>query len=62
MFSSTMVPQRMGVSLEKMDFALHLPFIGFQSMKETGLTWPLITEAVSGFVKARKYYGTCARF
>lgn len=45
MFGSVLVLQRMGVSLEKMDFALDLLFICFQAMKETGLAWPIITEA-----------------
>jgi hypothetical protein len=36
--------QHIGVSLEKMDFVLNQLFICFQAMKETGLTWPLITE------------------
>ena len=45
MFGSVLVQQQMGVSLEKMEFSLEILFICFQCMKESGLTWPLITEA-----------------
>ena len=44
LFGSFMVQQRMGVSIEKMGFLLDLLFVCFQAMKESGLTWPLITE------------------
>jgi hypothetical protein len=44
MFGSFLVQQQMGVSLEKMEFLLDILFICFQAMKESGLTWPLITE------------------
>ena len=44
MLASVLVQKRMGVSLEKMDFLLNLLFICFQAMKESGLTWSLITE------------------
>jgi hypothetical protein len=44
MLASVLVQKRMGVSLEKMDFLFNLLFICFQAMKESGLTWPLITE------------------
>lgn len=60
MLGSILVLQRMGVSLAKMDFALNLLFICFQSMKETGLTWPLITEAEQDKQMAR--YVAAVRF
>ena len=44
MFGSFLVQQQMGVSLEKMEFLLDILFICFQAMKESGLSWPLITE------------------
>lgn len=42
--ASGLVQKQMGVSLEKLDFLFDLLFIYFQAMKESGLTWPLITE------------------
>jgi hypothetical protein len=45
MLGSVLVLQRMGMSMVKIDFALNLLLICFQSMKESGLAWPLITEA-----------------
>ena len=45
LFGSALTLQRMGVSLEKIEVALDLLFICFQSMKLSGLPWPLITEA-----------------
>jgi hypothetical protein len=44
MFGSFLAQQKMGVSLEKMEFLLEILFICFQAMKESALTWPLITE------------------
>jgi hypothetical protein len=44
MFGSFLVQKQMGVSLEKMEFLLEILLICFQAMKESGLTWPLITE------------------
>lgn len=44
MFGSFLVQKQMGVSPEKMEFLLEILFICFQAMKESGLTWPLITE------------------
>lgn len=44
MLGSVVVQKQMGVSLEKMNFLFDLLFICFQAMKESGLTWPLITE------------------
>lgn len=45
MFGSALALQRMGVSLAKIEVALDLLFVCFQSMKQSGLLWPLITEA-----------------
>ncbi|MFH1602572.1 MAG: hypothetical protein ABIH03_01550 [Pseudomonadota bacterium] len=44
LLASFVVQKRMGVSLEKMNFLFDLLFICFQAMKESGLTWPIITE------------------
>ena len=44
MLGSFLVQKQMGVSLEKMEFLLDILLICFQAMKESGLTWPLITE------------------
>ena len=44
MLGSFLVQKQMGVSFEKMGFLLDILLICFQSMKESGLTWPLITE------------------
>lgn len=60
MFGSVLVLQQMGVSPEKMEFALNLLFICFQAMKETGLAWPLITEAEQDKQMAR--YVAAVRF
>ena len=60
MLGSILVLQRMGVSLAKMDFALHLLCICFQSMKESKLAWPLITEAEQDKQMAR--YVAAVRF
>jgi hypothetical protein len=43
MLGSVIVLQRMGVSLEKMEFLLELLFVCFQAMRESSLDWPLIT-------------------
>jgi hypothetical protein len=45
MFGSALVLQRMGVAPAKIEVALDLLFVCFQSMKQSGLLWPLITEA-----------------
>jgi hypothetical protein len=60
MLGSILVLQRMGVSLAKMDFALQLLCVCFQSMKEAGLPWPLITEAEQDKQMAR--YVAAVRF
>ena len=44
LLGSFLVQKQMGVSFEKMEFLLELLLICFQAMKESGLTWPLITE------------------
>lgn len=44
LLASVVVQKQMGVSLEKMDFLFDLLLICFQAMKESGLSWPLITE------------------
>lgn len=43
-FASLLVQKQFGVSLEKLDFLVDILLICFQAMKESGLTWPLITE------------------
>ena len=42
--ASLLVQKQLGVSLEKMDFLVNILLICFQAMKESGMTWPLITE------------------
>lgn len=44
MLGSFLVQKQMGVSFDKMEFLLEILLICFQAMKESGLTWPLITE------------------
>lgn len=44
LLGSFLVQKQMGVSFEKMEFLLEILLICFQAMKESGLTWPLITE------------------
>jgi hypothetical protein len=44
MLGSVLVLKELGVSLEKMEFAFELLLLCFQAMKESGLTWPLISE------------------
>ena len=44
MLGSFLVQKQMGVSFEKMEFLLDILLICFQAMKESGSTWPLITE------------------
>ena len=41
---SALVLSRLGVSMDKVGFALELLFVCFRAMKESGLTWPVITE------------------
>ena len=42
--ASVLVQGRLGVSAQKMDFLLGLVLVAFQAMRESGLTWPLITD------------------
>ena len=44
LLGSFLVQKQLGVSVEKMDFLVDLLFTCFQAMKESGLTWPVITE------------------
>jgi hypothetical protein len=44
LFTSFLVQKKFGVSYEKMEFLLNILFICFLAMKETGLTWPSITD------------------
>ena len=44
MLSSVLALLRFDITLEKIDFALDMLFICFLAMKESGLTWPVITE------------------
>ena len=44
MLGSVLVLPRLGVSAAKQEFVLEILFFCFQAMKESGLTWPLITE------------------
>lgn len=44
MLASVLVLPRLGVPAEKLVIALDTLFSCFQAMKESGLTWPLITE------------------
>ncbi|EKY8363980.1 hypothetical protein RDV39_004784 [Salmonella enterica] len=45
MLASVIVLDRFGVSIEKIDFALHILFVCFTAMKISGLVWPLVTES-----------------
>lgn len=42
--ASFLVQQQFGVSVAKMEFLIDLMLICFQAMKDSGITWPLITE------------------
>lgn len=44
MLSSVLALSRFEIDLEKIDFALDMLFICFLAMKESDLTWPVITE------------------
>jgi hypothetical protein len=44
MLGSVLVLPKLGVSMEKTGFAIELLLLCFQAMKESGRTWPLITE------------------
>src|ERR1035437_1241524 len=43
LLGSVLVLRSLGVSAAKQEFALEILFLCFQAMKESGLTWPLIT-------------------
>jgi hypothetical protein len=44
MLAAVLVLRSLGVPAAKQEFALEILFLCFQAMKESGLTWPLITE------------------
>lgn len=44
LLGSVVVLPRLGVALSKVDFAVKILFVCFLAMKESGLTWPRITE------------------
>lgn len=44
LLGAVLVLPRMGVPMERVEFALNLLFVCFQSMKESGLSWPRISE------------------
>ncbi len=44
MLGSVLALSQLGVSFEKVGFALDVLFTCFQAMKESGLNWPVITE------------------
>jgi hypothetical protein len=44
MLAAVLVLRNLGVPAPKQEFALEMLFLCFQAMKESGLTWPLITE------------------
>ncbi len=44
MLGSILVLPRLGVPMEKVEFAVGVLLVCFQAMKESGLAWPVITE------------------
>lgn len=44
LLSSVLVLQRKNVTMQKLDFLFEMLFICFQAMKESKLTWPMISE------------------
>jgi hypothetical protein len=44
LLSACIVQHRMGIPFEKMEFLMEMILICFQTMQESGLTWPLIDE------------------
>lgn len=44
LLGAVLVLAKLGVKLEKIEFLLDLLFVSWQAMKESGLSWPLITE------------------
>ena len=44
LLSTCIVQHKMGISFEKMEFLVEMILICFQTMQESGLTWPLIDQ------------------
>jgi hypothetical protein len=44
LLASCLVQPRLGVTLEKLDFLLHILLVCFQAMKESAWHWPVISE------------------
>ncbi len=44
LLGSVVVLPQLGVALSKVDFAVEILFVCYLAMKESGLTWPVITE------------------
>jgi len=44
LLASVLVLRQLGVSLQKIDFALEMLFVCFKAMKASGLVWPIVTE------------------
>lgn len=44
LLGSVMVLPQLGVSLQKIEFALEILFVCFKAMKASGLAWPIISE------------------
>lgn len=44
LFGAVLVLPRMGVPMDRVEFALNLLLVCFQAMKESGLPWPRISE------------------
>lgn len=44
LLGSVVVLPQLGVALAKVDFAVEILFVCYLAMKESGLTWPVITE------------------
>lgn len=44
LFTSFLVQKRFGVSYEKMEFLLNMLFVCYLAMRESGLSWPMITD------------------
>jgi hypothetical protein len=44
MLASCLVQSRLGAELAAVEFLLHILLVCYQSMKESGLQWPVITE------------------
>lgn len=44
LLASCLAQSRLGVTMESVEFLLHILFVCFQAMKESGGPWPLISE------------------